>query len=110
MSLFKEIVKRDIKQTFMNLDEFGELHKLNGKERLIIIDENELTEREKRTRTVDAREGMHVKQLLFYIAAVDFGPLPSPGKILDLDGKKYVIMDAENEDGVYSISMEAIRS
>lgn len=49
MSDFKDMVQADIKEIFLNFDEFGEIHTINGEEVLIIVDENELTEREKRT-------------------------------------------------------------
>ena len=111
---FKDTIRKDIKSVFLNFDEFGEIHCLNGKEKLVIIDENELTEREKKTKIIGniggAGKGLHIKQLLFYIAAEDFGKLPSPGNKLNFDNKEYVIADAENEDGIYSISLEAIRS
>lgn len=109
MRSFKDVLKGDIKSVFLNFSEFGEEHKINGETVLIIIDENELTEREKRTRH-DMDVKLHKKQLLFYIAAEDFGPLPSPGRVLELDGKEYEITDANNEDGIYSISLEATRS
>lgn len=109
MSAFKDMVREDIKNIFLDFDMFGEIHKLNGQDTLIIIDENELTEREKRMARTNERE-LHSKQLLFYVAAEDFGPLPSPNKLLDLDGRKYTITDAANEDGIYSICLEAARS
>lgn len=108
MRSFKDVLKSDIKQVFLNFEEFGEVHKINGQEVLLIIDENELTEREKRIR--HNKEELHRKQLLFYVAAEDFGPLPSPGRLLDLDGKKYQITEAADEDGIYSISLEVPRS
>ncbi len=110
---FKDVVKRDIKKAFLNFDEFGELHLLNEKEVLVIVDENELTEREKKIRDSMSElqnRQLYYKQLLFYVAAEDFGPLPSPGRLLKFDGKQYVITDANNEDGIYSISLEATRS
>ena len=111
---FKETIKQDIRSVFLNFDEFGEIHKLNGKERLVIIDENELTEREKKIKYSGKIKGvdreLHLKQFLFYIVAEDFGNLPLPGSLLEFDGRKYVITDAENEDGIYSISLEANRS
>ncbi len=111
---FKDAIKGDIRSVFLNFDEFGEIHTLNGKKRLVIVDENELTEREKRVKSSGKVNGtnreLHLKQLLIYIAAEDFGELPLPGNILDFDGKKYVITDANNEDGIYSISLEANRS
>lgn len=109
MRSFKDVLKNDIKNVFLNFAEFGEEHKINGETVLIIIDENELTEREKRIRQEMDVE-LHKKQLLFYVAADDFGPLPSPGRLLELDGKEYKITEADNEDGIYSISLEAQRS
>lgn len=105
---FKDVLQQDVKRVFLNIDEFGEMHDINGQEILVVIDENELIEREKR---IKRNEGeLHKKQLLFYVAAEDFGSLPSPGKTLRLDGKQYLITDAEDEGGIYSISLEAMRS
>ena len=110
--IFKDVIKQDIKSVFMNFNEFGEIHKLNGKKKLVIVDENELTEREKRILNRDGikGEGLHKRQLLFYIEAEKFGTLPSPGNLLNFDGKDYNITDANDEDGIYSISLEAKRS
>lgn len=105
---FKDVLQKDIKQVFLNFEEFGEMHTIFGQETLIIIDENELTEREKRIRRNEGE--LHRKQLLFYVAAEDFGPLPDPGRVLNLDGKRYEITEAENEDGIYSISLGAVKS
>ena len=33
---FKQIIHRDIKQTFLNLDEFGEEHEVNGRTVVVI--------------------------------------------------------------------------
>lgn len=105
---FKSILQQDVKNVFLNIDEFGEMHDINGQKVLVVIDENELTEREKRIRRNEGE--LHKKQLLFYVAAEDFGVLPAPGKILKFDRKQYTITDAEDEGGVYSISLEAMKS
>lgn len=105
---FKDVIKNDIRNVFLNLEEFGEMHLLNGQKIIAIIDENELTEREKRIRRNEGE--LHKKQLLLYVAAEDFGPLPFPNRILEVDGINYTITDAENEDGIYSISLEAVKS
>ena len=108
MGGFKDMIQEDIKNVFLNFAEFGEIHEINGVEVLAIIDENELTERDKRMRNKDGE--LHKRQLLFYVDAKDFGPLPSPGKVLNMDGRDYLITDAEDEMGIYSISLEANRS
>ena len=104
----KEAIQDDIKGVFLNFEEFGEYHNLNGQKTLIIIDESELTEREKKMKGVDGE--LHNRQFLFYVASEDFGALPSPGRILNFDGKEYLITDAIDESGIYSINLEAVRS
>lgn len=106
---FKDIVRQDVKNVFLNPNEFGEKHKVNGKEMTLIIDNNEMLEREKRYQK-EKIEGLHRQQMLFYVAAVDFGRLPASGKVLDIDGQKYVITDAIKEGPMYSISVEVHNS
>lgn len=104
MGAFKEMVQEDIKNIFLDFEMFGEMHNLNGKKVLVIVDEFELVEREKRIR--DDEMGLHNRQLLFYVSAEDFGKLPSPGRVLNFDGRQYEITDATDEQGIYSISLE----
>ena len=47
---------------------------------------------------------------LIYVKAKDFGPLPAVGSILKLDGSIFKVTNATNEDGLYSIHLEANRS
>lgn len=106
---FKEQLAADNKNIFMNLDEFSELHVINGREMAVQIDGNEIIEREKYRSGLYA-EGVYKKKLLIYVMAVDFGNLPAVGRVLTLDGKTYTISDAVDEAGIYSISLEANKS
>lgn len=105
---FKDMVRQDVKNIFLNPDVFGESHIVDGNEMTIIIDENELTEREKKMKTL--AEGLHNKQLLIYVSEDDFGPEPLIGRLIELDGSYYTVTDVANEDGIYSISLEARES
>ena len=105
---FKEILRQDVKTVFLNPEEFGEEHVVNGKKMLIIIDDNELTEREKRMKS--HMDGMYKKQTLVYVSALDFGPLPGVGKPIKIDGAIFTIADSINEGGVYSLHLEANKS
>ena len=109
MMSFKELVEQDNRTVFMNLDEFADIHVINGKEMLCIIDNNEMIDREKRyqyKRSLYA-DGVYLKEVLLYVKAEDFGPLPAVGRSLTLDKKSYIISDAIDEGGIYSISLEA---
>ena len=109
MSAFKDQIAKDNRTVFMNLDEFPDEHTINGKKMTVMFDNNEMIDREKRyqyKRSLYA-DGVYLKELLIYVLADEFGPLPAVGRTLVLDGKTYVISDAINEDGIYSLSLEA---
>lgn len=107
--MFKEQIAHDNRKVFMNLDEFSEYHMVNGRNMAVLTDGNEQIEQEKRYRNEGDRYGggVYRKQLLIYVHAEDFGPLPAVGRALTLDKRTYVITDAINEEGIYSITLEA---
>lgn len=109
---FKEQIALDNKQVFMNQEEFSETHLINGVKMPCIVDNNELIDREKRYRYNHSlyADGVYIKQLLIYVKAEDFGPLPAIGRLLMFDKKSYIITDAVNEDGIYSLCLEANKS
>lgn len=104
----KDMVRKDIRNVFFNLEEFGEEHTIDGREMAVIIDDNELVEREKKTKTL--AEGLHVKQLLVYVSAEIYGEPPLINRMMELDGDFYTVTDVEDEDGIYAISLEANES
>lgn len=106
---FKDQIAIDNSTIFMNLDEFADIHTINGKEMPVQVDSNEMIDREKRyqyKRSLYA-DGVYLKELLIYVRAEDFGPLPAVGRVITFDNKMYVISDAIDEDGIYSLSLEA---
>lgn len=98
-------MRQDVKKVFLNPEEFGEEHIVNGKRMIIMIDDNELTEREKRIQS--HMDGIYKKQTLVYVSAMDFGPLPGVGKPIVIDGATFIVTDSLNEGGVYSLHLEA---
>lgn len=117
MSSFKEAVKADIFSTFLNPDEFAEdrgIWQVNDKSMDIIIDALELIERDKGDITMDSSERIYIKKMLLYVAASEYGDEPKIGSLLKLQKtgklpKEYVVTNCINEDGIYSISLEAYR-
>lgn len=105
---FKELVAQDTKKVFINLEEFGEEHEIDGKTVMVIIDNNEQIERQKRI-TSDSN-GIFLKEVLFYAAEESFGNLPSIGRVMRFDKKSYTVTDAINENGIFSISLKAVKS
>lgn len=101
---FKEIIKADINNVFLNNDEFSDMHMINGNEMPAIIDEMELNEREKK---LMVRDGTYKKQKLIYVSAENYGNPPKINRPFDLDGRGYLVKEVTEEDGMYSITLEA---
>lgn len=107
---FKEIAYNDISTVFLNPDEFGEEHVVDGRAMNIVMDNVEIIERSKKQSEAGRIDGVFKRELLFYVSRSDFGPMPAQGRILTLDGRKYIVSDAVEEGGVYSITVGAVKS
>lgn len=106
---FKEQIAKDNRNVFMNQVEFAETHMINDKEMPCMIDNNELIDREKRYQYKKSlyADGIYLKQLLIYVLAKDFGPLPAIGRTIRVNKRSYIVADAIDEDGMYSLCLEA---
>lgn len=106
---FKEQIALDNQNIFMNTDEFGELHSVNGKKIPVLVDTLEQIDREKRYKFRHSQyaDGVYLKEMLIYVKESDFGKLPKVGSLVEFDRKSYKVSDAIDEDGIFSISLEA---
>ena len=104
MSTFKDIIAEDVHRTFLNIEEFSDIHEVNHKRMPVQIDTNELIEREKRMN--QNMDGIYKNQKMIYVAASDFGTMPKQKSLLTLDGRIYRVVDAVDEYGVYTITIE----
>ena len=105
---FMEALEQDLQDTFFDLDEFGAPHTVDGTTMTAIIDDMENIEREKKMKS--HMDGIHARQIILYVKTSEFGPLPAQGRIINLDSRKYTVLEAVDEGGVYSITLEANRS
>lgn len=105
---FKEVMRDDVSGVFMNADEFADIHIVDGKKMTVLIDDNEIIEREKKMKS--NMDGVFVRQKLIYVKPEEFGAIPVVGRAIMLDGKPYRVLDATDEDGLYAITMESNRT
>lgn len=109
---FKEAVAADIDTVFFNEMEHATLHSVDGKELWIITDENILKDRQAHweggaKQSFDS--GLYVGDFLFFVRVKDFGARPKIGRTLILDGRRYSVLNVEEDAGVYSITLQRIR-
>lgn len=104
---FKEQIQVDVNNVFFNLHEFVDKHLIDGEEMDVLIDQNELIEREKKSN--QNMNGVYLNQTLIYVKQSQFGNRPKLGSRMQLDKKNYVVLDCTEEMGVYAITLEAHR-
>ena len=105
---FKDVMAADINDAFLFAGEFAEVHTINGAEMTALVDDMEYIEREKKMKST--MDGIYNRQILIYVKAAEFGDLPAREDLVRLDGKTYQVADAVDEDGIYTITLEANRS
>jgi len=109
---FKQAVAADIENTFFCAQEHADIHTVDGKKMLIVLDENELLERAAHweggaKQSFD--QGLYQADKLFYVKVKDYGKRPRIGKPLRLDGGNYFVTECTEEAGVYAISIQRVR-
>lgn len=109
---FKDCIAADVGAVFMNPQEFGEPHTVNGKTMTVIVDENELQERDKFKLLGAGPGGTNYKAArMIFVAKAEFGARPALGVPLNLDGREYRVAAGTTEEaGILAIALEAFRS
>lgn len=98
---FKFNIIDDINKIFMNPDEFGELANIDGKE-IIIVPDNDLLEKLKSSNQED---GLAESEILFHTSASNFTEKPFVDDIIHFNRKIYTISDVKESKGMYSITI-----
>lgn len=97
---FKEMAARDLRTTFLNLEEFGEEHKVEGNTITAVLDEKALKDRQ------GGQElGVAESSLLLYAAVKDLPTRRPAGEGLNVDGREYIIGDWSEDMGMATITL-----
>lgn len=105
---FKEQIKADL-AVFLNDQEFADGHTIDGKKMTVLVDENELLERDK-SKLGTHTDGLYKARRLIYVSRADFGPRPAKGRQLNFDGRIFRVEDCTEEDGMLAIELGVSRS
>lgn len=105
---FKEQIKADL-AVFLNDQEFADGHTIDGKKMTVLVDENELLERDK-SKLGTNTDGLYKARRLIYVSRAEFGPRPAKGRQLNFDGRIFRVEDCTEEDGMLAIELGVSRS
>lgn len=104
---FKDQIKQDLSDVFLNLDEFADLHRIEGKEVPVVIDSDML---EKLSKIGDNRiHGMDEADMVIMGKASDLPENLDPGRLLNLDGREVIVVTTTSEMGLIQIAVRQNR-
>lgn len=104
---FKDQIKQDLSDVFLNLDEFAELHRIEGKEVPVVIDSDIMA---KLSKIGDNRiHGMDEADMVIMGKASDLPENLDPGRLLNLDGREVIVVTTTSEMGLVQIAVRQNR-
>ena len=104
---FKDQIKQDLSDIFLNLDEFADLHRIEGKEVPVVIDSDIMA---KLSKIGDNRiHGMDEADMVIMGKASDLPENLDPGRLLNLDGREVIVVTTTSEMGLVQIAVRRNR-
>ena len=102
---FKEQIQKDLDNVFFNLDEFGELHRIEGVEIAVVIDSDQLNKLKKCQIL-----GLIEADMLIMGRAVDFPDYLEPGRLLNVDGRELIVANSGEDMGLVEVALSQNRT
>ena len=102
---FKEQIQKDLDNVFFNLDEFGELHRIEGVEIAVVIDSDQLNKLKK-----GQILGLIEADMLILGRAVDFPDDLEPGRLLNVDGRELIVANSGEDMGLVEVALSQNRT
>lgn len=104
---FKDQIKQDLSDIFLNLDEFADLHRIEGRVVPVVIDSDIMA---KLSKIGDNRiHGMDEADMVIMGKASDLPENLDPGRLLNLDGREVIVVTTTSEMGLVQIAVRQNR-
>lgn len=100
MSDFKDMIKADISDIFIELEYLGETHNVEGKDITIVVDTDELIERQGSQDLAVVESGS-----LFFAKKSDLPRRRTPGMNLNVDGRECIVDAWEVDMGIVTVAL-----
>ena len=105
MSAFKDMVARDLDAVFLNVDEFAELHMVEGKEIPVVMDDDRLTTLKK-----GQILGLVEADMLLMGKVSDFPADMEPGRLLNVAGRELIVSKSSRDMGLIEAALRQNRT
>nr|DAE59487.1 MAG TPA: ATP-binding sugar transporter [Caudoviricetes sp.] len=107
---FKDMATADVASVFLNPDEFGETHNLDGVSCICVVSRDE-TEGKSAALPGGRRtpDGLHGDYLTVCVKKSDLRRIPKQGENFKVDDKRYTVDSCSDDMGMLTITMGAYR-
>jgi hypothetical protein len=102
---FKEQIQKDLDTVFFNLAEFAELHRIEGVEIAVVVDDNELNTLKK-----GQILGLIECDMLIMGREKDFPADLDPGRLLNVDGRELIVANSGKDMGLVEVALHQNRT
>lgn len=106
MKTFKEMIQQDNQTVFLSPEEFAENTLIDGIEVEVVIDNDQLNEYQLK----NGGEGLANSRLLFFVVKEKLPFEPFPGQNIEFNGRYTYVIDVQEDEGMYSITLEVPES
>lgn len=103
MPKLKDYLASDL-DTFLNLDEFADVHDINGQQITCVVDRDVIREY---SRLQERRDGVYVGEIAVFVRATDLPDRPVKGQHMKVDGERYLVANCSESAGILEITLEA---
>lgn len=97
---FKDDIESDINGVFLNLEEFAEKHRIEGKEITCILDNNK-----GQSKTDGSMYDLAEADLVIIAKSIDLPARKEAGSVLNLDGRELTVNSWDEQNGITVISL-----
>lgn len=101
---FKEQIQQDIDAVFLNLDEFAERHHVEGKEIVVVVDDDLMNTLKK-----GQILGIVEAEMMLLGRVADFPADLDPGRLLNVDGREMQIVKSGKDMGLAEVALSQNR-
>lgn len=98
---FKEQLQKDLDTVFLNLDDFAELHRIEGKQIPVVVDDDKL-ENLKQGQIL----GLVEADMLLLGKEKDFPADITPGRLLNVDGREHIVTNSGENMGLIEVALK----
>ena len=102
---FKEQLQKDLDTVFLNLEEFAELHYVEGAEIAVVMDDDKLN----KLKTGQIL-GLVEADMLLMGRVADFPANLEPGRLLNVDGRELIVAASGKDMGLAEVALSQNRT